>query len=119
MIIGKTFTFDAAHYLPNYEGKCKNMHGHTWRVTLEVKGELLTEGPNIKMVMDLNDLKTVAHLLLDKWDHRVLNIFFEQPTCEEVAKELFSRLQEYLPAGVTVHSVQVQEGEGGWARCEN
>ena len=118
MIIGRTFTFDAAHRLPDHGGKCWEMHGHTWRVTLEVEGDRATQGQSNGMVMDLAELKTVAHTLLSRWDHKVLNEWFKHPTCENIAYELFKDLQEYLPVGVTVYSVQVQEGEGGWARCQ-
>ncbi|HEX3048027.1 MAG TPA: 6-carboxytetrahydropterin synthase, partial [Bacillota bacterium] len=40
----KQFTFDSAHYLPGYDGKCKNMHGHTWRVEVGIKGKHLKNG---------------------------------------------------------------------------
>ncbi len=51
-------SFDAAHFLKGYEGKCSNIHGHRWKVIVEVKGEdLKQEGPKRGMVVDFSDLK--------------------------------------------------------------
>jgi len=115
MIIGRTFTFDAAHYLPDYEGKCKNMHGHTWHITVEVEGPIQDKGSSKGMVFDLSKLKEVVNYVLDKWDHKVLNTFLDPPTCENVAEFLGKKVDEGLPTQVRIHSVKVQEGEGGYA----
>ena len=119
MIIGKRFKIDAAHYLPEYLGKCREMHGHTWYITVEVEGKIRAGGPTDGMVIDLNELSTAVHCILDRWDHRLLNEFFpeaEAPTCERLTQEIALRLQEYLPSEIFVHEVRVQEGEGGYAR---
>ena len=119
MIIGRTFHFDAAHYLPEYEGKCKNVHGHTWKVTIEVEGDIQDEGSHKGMVIDLSELKQGADLVLGIWDHNVLNKLTElTPTCENLALIIADRIQAYLSLNVKVKSVQVQEGEGGYARWE-
>lgn len=56
--------FDAAHFLTNYEGKCKNIHGHRWRVVVTIKGEL-TNG----MLVDFGDFKKDIKDLCDYFDH--------------------------------------------------
>ncbi len=115
MKVGKTFKFDSAHYLPHYEGKCKEMHGHTWHVTVEISGPLQVKGPHRGMVMDLNLLKDVVEKVISKWDHQVLNNFLECPTCEVLAGEIYKEIQENLPESIYGKTVKVQEGEGGYA----
>uniref|UniRef100_A0A6M3KFR9 Putative 6-Pyruvoyl tetrahydrobiopterin synthase n=1 Tax=viral metagenome TaxID=1070528 RepID=A0A6M3KFR9_9ZZZZ len=116
MIIGRVFHFDAAHHLPKHPGWCKNLHGHTWKVTVEVSGYINTE---TRMVMDLKDLKALVKGLLDVYDHQCLNDFMSMPTCEFLTLILHDGLQYLLPSGVKMHSIQVQEGEGGYAREEH
>lgn len=118
MIIGKTFKIDGAHFLPRYDGKCRRMHGHTWTITVEVHGDIQEYGPNEGMVMDLNQLSKAVHAIIDKWDHQVVNDFLKvPPTCENVSMIIALDLKEMLPRGVHVHSVSVQEGDGGYAKC--
>lgn len=57
-------SFDAAHFLSNYNGKCKNIHGHRWRVIVEIKGTL-TNGMLVDFGILKNDLKELA----DFFDH--------------------------------------------------
>lgn len=85
----KTFQFDAAHFLPNYEGKCKNLHGHTWLLEVEVSlmlpFDLISEGPKQGMVIDFGDLKEVVQReVIDKLDHTLLNDVIENPTAENI-----------------------------------
>lgn len=63
-------SFDAAHFLYGYEGKCSNIHGHRWRVVLEVSGEELTdEGQMRGMLIDFGDLKKDLKEEMDYLDH--------------------------------------------------
>ena len=63
-------SFDAAHFLYGYEGKCSNIHGHRWRVVLEVSGEELTdEGQMRGMLIDFGDLKKDLKEEVDYLDH--------------------------------------------------
>lgn len=66
----KQFTFDMAHMLDGHDGKCKNLHGHTYILQVEVSGSLHEQGAKKGMVMDFADLKDIvkAHIL-DKMDH--------------------------------------------------
>lgn len=63
-LITSESSFDAAHFLTNYEGKCKNIHGHRWRVVVTIKGEL-TNG----MLVDFGDFKKDIKDLCDYFDH--------------------------------------------------
>lgn len=114
MIIGKRYYFDAAHFLPGHP-KCGKMHGHTWTVDVEVEGEMDPE----MMVLDFNILNEKVKSVLDKLDHRALNDIVPIPTCESIAYSIFHNLQFELRPSIKVHSVQVQEGMGGWARKES
>jgi len=80
--------FDAAHFLPNYEGKCKNLHGHHWVVELGVEGEI---DPKTGMVVDFSELKAFWEDNLEgKFDHRLLNDTLVNPTAENLAYYILS-----------------------------
>lgn len=104
--------FDAAHHLPNYDGKCANLHGHTWVVLVRVKGEIQSSG----FVCDFTTLKKIVNDAINHLDHTELNNFLTNPTCENLAMYLFWILQEQLKgANITLESVSIQEGIGGGA----
>ena len=81
MIVAKSMEFCAAHYLPNYEGKCSQMHGHTWKVELAVKGEVDEE---TGMVVDFTEIKAFLDGVKDKFDHTLLNDIIPNPTAENI-----------------------------------
>lgn len=66
----KEFTFDSAHHLPGYEGKCRWMHGHTYRLQVGVNGPVCEESG---MVIDFAEIKTFMEEILEMLDHHVLN----------------------------------------------
>ena len=70
VLVSKSFTFDASHHLHCYEGKCKNLHGHTYKVILGISGK-----PNgIGLVMDFSEIKDLWKQELEPYlDHRYLN----------------------------------------------
>ena len=69
-MVSKEFTFDAAHHLFNYEGKCKSLHGHTYHLQIAVSGYLDERG----MTYDFGDLKNIYKNHLEPYlDHRYLN----------------------------------------------
>ena len=82
--VTKVFTFDSAHNLRDYEGACKNLHGHTYKLEVTVSGEL----DKIGMVCDFKDLSSlIKDNIISKLDHRYLNEVFEfNPTCEMMVK---------------------------------
>lgn len=82
MYILKTeHSFDSAHFLANYEGKCKNIHGHRWKVEIEVQSEtLIKDGQLAGMVVDFGDLKKDVKAMVDYYDHALI---IEQNTMRE------------------------------------
>lgn len=90
MIVAKRVSFDAAHFLPHYEGKCNQTHGHHWVVELAVEGPVDTDG----MVVDFTVLKGFLQGIVDEFDHKLLNDLIQNPTAENIClyiKEEFGR----------------------------
>ncbi|MEI8279668.1 MAG: 6-carboxytetrahydropterin synthase QueD [Bacteroidota bacterium] len=98
MIIFKKFTFDSAHFLPNVPDghKCKEMHGHTYQLTVFIEGNLLKD---LNWVMDFSDLKEVVGPVIDQVDHKMLNNIpgLENPTCEAIAIWLWNNIKPGVP----------------------
>lgn len=118
--IGKTFTFEAAHWLPGLPDghKCARQHGHSYTVEVELCSEELTP-PGF--VVDFGDLAPLKRHLDERFDHQQLNEVAEvAPTSENLARLIFdwccSNLE--LPAGAMVAAVRVKETAGTWARYE-
>ena len=66
-------SFDAAHFLWKYEGKCRNIHGHRWNVVAKIKSqELEQEGQTRGMVVDFGNLKKDLKKLCDSFDHSLI-----------------------------------------------
>ena len=66
-------SFDSAHFLHGYIGKCKNIHGHRWTVEIEVKAEELTQqGEKRGMLVDFGQLKLDLKQLLEEYDHKLI-----------------------------------------------
>ena len=107
--ITKAFTFDSAHWLPNVpEGhKCGRLHGHTYKVTLAVEGDL---DPTLGWIVDFGDLKDIWKPLEKRLDHFCLNDIegLENPTAENMARWIFEELSGALPqlADVTVSETE-------------
>ena len=94
-IIGKVFEFHAAHYLPNYEGNCKSLHGHGYKMEVLIKGKVnATSG----MIMDFKKLKEIVErIILDPLDHTLLNNVFENPTAEIMVASIYYSLKKEIP----------------------
>ncbi|WP_425806236.1 6-carboxytetrahydropterin synthase QueD [Desulfitobacterium sp. Sab5] len=113
--VTKSFTFDAAHFLPNHKGKCSNMHGHTYKLEVTVmrdKGQLMTDGSDEGMVIDFSDLKSIVKSeVIDKVDHKLLNeVFSFRTTAENMAAYIFDVLDQNLqPLGVKVERIKLWE----------
>ena len=83
MKVVKKFTFDSAHYLPNYVGKCKQLHGHTYTLEVIVDGAV---NQDTGMVVDFHDIDFfVKSKILPELDHHCLNDVVVNPTAENVA----------------------------------
>jgi 6-pyruvoyltetrahydropterin/6-carboxytetrahydropterin synthase len=88
--VTRTFTFAAAHQLPWHQGKCRNLHGHTYRLEVAVRGPLNEDG----IVVDFSELASVVRVvILDRYDHQFLNDYFENPTAELLAMNFYKELE--------------------------
>ena len=128
----KIFHFEAAHALNGYDGKCRNIHGHSYEMRVTVKGLPLNEPGNPKngMVIDFHDLKTIVNQeVVDKLDHAFIignnmpKDFVEitrhnfdkvvelpyQPTTENMLADFAERIKKRLPQHVDLYSVTLQE----------
>jgi 6-pyruvoyltetrahydropterin/6-carboxytetrahydropterin synthase len=129
----KEFTFESAHALEGYDGKCRHIHGHSYRFYVTVIGEPVTDPANPKcgMVMDFGELKALVNEeVVEPMDHafvmrrtesadavdRVLREGFGnvvlvdyQPTCENMLADFASRISRRLPAGVALYSLKMYE----------
>lgn len=125
-------SFDAAHFLKDYPGKCHNLHGHRWTVVIEVSSMTLDEG---SMVIDFTDIKKELKMMADHFDHcliiekdslkqetykalisedfRIVTVDF-RPTAECFAKYFFDQLSSKFP----VSKVQVYETPNNVATYE-
>ncbi|MCL5735522.1 MAG: 6-carboxytetrahydropterin synthase QueD [Actinobacteria bacterium] len=106
-------SFAAAHRLPDHEGKCFRLHGHTYGLEVTVEGTPQETGPAAGMIMDFADLRRrVDELIVGQLDHQMLNEVLDfVPTVEAVAAWAFERLRE---AGVPVVRVRLSEGPNSW-----
>lgn len=106
--IGRTYRFESAHHLPHLpEGhRCRNLHGHNYRVEVVLRGGLDTRG----FVMDFAEIDAMVEPLLRMVDHRLLNDVpgLENPTAEIIAAWFFERIQG-------CESVRVYENDDCWA----
>lgn len=72
MKVTKEVTFDSAHMLSNYKGKCQNLHGHTYKLQVSVEGPIAAEGDEEYMVTDFNNLKHVIDNVIECFDHAII-----------------------------------------------
>ncbi|MBW3668501.1 MAG: 6-carboxytetrahydropterin synthase QueD [Actinobacteria bacterium] len=101
--VTRSFAFEAAHELPWHPGKCKRLHGHNYRFEVTVEGPLDERG----VVIDFDDLKRMVETeVVDRYDHRYLNDFFDNPTAELLAQDVWKRLEA---AGLRVARLRLWE----------
>jgi len=116
----KVFEFEYAHFLPQHEGKCKNVHGHSGKLEIEIFGPVGANG----MVMDFGNLKKiVTENITSKLDHIFLNNhpteFTENPTAENIVLWVRMELQKYLPISKLIRRVRVWETSSSYAEWRN
>lgn len=108
--IFKTFTFEAAHRLPNVPAghRCGRLHGHSYSVELSIEGHVNREAG---WVMDFGDIKAAFTPIENELDHNYLNEVpgLENPTSEVLAKWIWDRLANCFPSGVALAAVTVRE----------
>ena len=135
----KEFSFEAAHALEGYDGPCREIHGHSYRLFVTVKGTPLpaSEGPQAGMVMDFRLLKRiVSEAVVDRLDHalvlqrtaatealratlaehfgNVVEVDY-RPTCENMLADFAARIAPQLPAGVVLHALRLYETASSYA----
>ncbi len=137
--VTKIFFFESAHALHAYDGKCKNIHGHSYKLSVTVAGETLDDALHVKngMVMDFGDLKRIVKKeIVDVFDHAtILNArssdaevgkFLQkkghklllvdyQPTSEMMLLDFANRLKKEMPEGVKLHSLRLYETATSYA----
>jgi len=92
-----------AHYLPGYEGKCAELHGHNLKIEVKVDAEI---DPATGMVIDFAEIKKI----LRKYDHKLMNDFMEMPTAENFAYKILNSVVDKAKNPYKV-SVRVWEDE--------
>jgi 6-pyruvoyltetrahydropterin/6-carboxytetrahydropterin synthase len=98
VLLRKSFTFEAAHVLPNHPGKCSRLHGHSYRLDVTLEGPLQADGPAAGMIEDFEVVsRVVKAAVIGELDHRSLNELIENPTAERIACWVWSRLAPQLP----------------------
>ena len=97
--ITKQFRFEAAHTLPKHDGKCKDLHGHSYLLEVTITGDIQSAGPKEGMIMDFTDVSVIVDReIISQWDHKFLNDLVSfTTTAENLANEIFARLDKYLP----------------------
>lgn len=143
----KLFTFEAAHALDGYDGKCRHIHGHSYRLEVTVKGEPLEDDndPKCGMTLDFGELKRIVNAeIVERFDHSLVvqrtdgsddewlaplkarfgNIIETpyRPTCENMLTDFARRLRRAMPAGVQLCSLKMYETAtscAGWYADDN
>lgn len=127
----KEFTFEMAHVLEGYDGPCRNVHGHSYRLKVTVIGSPINDitNPKLGMVMDFGQLKSIVkqkvvdrfdHVLLVKSDSELLkqcNLLSlgkiepvdYQPTCENLLIHIADLISSGLPSEIKLHSLKLHE----------
>lgn len=98
----KEFKFEASHVLPNHDGKCSRLHGHSWRGWVIVEGNTLeNKGPKVGMLIDYGAISMAVKPMVEKFlDHYHLNDSIpgmQNPTSECIAKWVFDYLNPKIP----------------------
>ncbi len=94
MYISRDFKFDSAHNLICYEGKCENLHGHTYRLKVTLSGK---QDETTGMIIDFNQLqKIVDEKVIERLDHNYLNKIIEQSTAENIIQWIWNELKTPL-----------------------
>lgn len=139
--VTKVFDFEMAHALWGYDGKCSNIHGHSYRLTVSVEGEVLQKAghPKDGMVVDFADLKAIVKReVVDVYDHAlVINkqtpeelilalqrhyakvyVTDWQPTCENLLLEYVRRIRQHLPPQLELRYAKLRETATSYAEWE-
>ena len=137
--ITKQFSFETGHALYGYDGKCRNVHGHSYKLSVTVIGKPIDDSSNVKfgMVIDFSDLKKIVkEEIVDQFDHatvfnkntphvelakelkdrghHVLLVNY-QPTSEMMVIDFAKKIKSRLPKNIKLHSIKLQETDTSFA----
>ena len=137
--ITKQFNFETGHALYGYDGKCKNVHGHSYKLSVTVIGTPITDNSNVKwgMVIDFSDLKKIVkEEVVDVFDHAIVfnkntphislamnmreeghNVILAdyQPTSENMVIDFAQKIKNRLPKEIKLFSLRLQETDSSCA----
>ena len=137
--ITKQFSFETGHALYGYDGKCKNVHGHSYKLSVTVIGRPIDDTNNVKygMVIDFSDLKKIVkEEIVDVFDHatvfnkntphvelakeltdrgHMVILADYQPTSENMVIDFAERIKSRLPKNIKLHSLKLQETDTSFA----
>ncbi len=115
--ITKIFEFASAHFLPEHEGKCKNIHGHNFSLEITVTGDIHTCGPQKGMIMDFGNLKEIVNsTIINRFDHVVLNSLCENPTAEMMIIDIANILDtQFQKLSVSLVKIKLWETSTSFA----
>jgi 6-pyruvoyltetrahydropterin/6-carboxytetrahydropterin synthase len=100
LIVRRIFDFEAAHRLPNHPGKCRDLHGHSYRLVVSVDRPVDAESG---MAIDFSELKQVVKTqVVDRLDHKLINDLIDNPTAEVMSVWIWDRLSAVLPGLVEI-----------------
>ena len=138
--ITKEFSFETGHALYGYDGKCKNVHGHSYKLSVTVIGVPISDRSHVKfgMVIDFSDLKKIVkEEIVDHFDHatvfnqttphielanELINrghhviLVDYQPTSENMVVDFAQKIKDRLPKNIELHSLKLQETETSYAQ---
>lgn len=133
--ITKTFHFEAAHRITDYDGACRLLHGHSYKLEVSISGNLIGDSD---MLLDFKDLKSlVTSLVMDPWDHALLlknnvvnhsdfdhlndKIYWmeEEPTAERMVLWIAEKLSNSLSEDLTLSKLKLYETENSYAEWHN
>jgi 6-pyruvoyltetrahydropterin/6-carboxytetrahydropterin synthase len=138
--ITKQFSFETGHALYGYDGKCKNVHGHSYRLDVTVVGQPIDDTSHVKlgMVIDFSDLKKIVKEdIVDVFDHATVfnkntphvelakelkdrghNVLLVnyQPTSEMMVIDFAEKIKKRLPKNIQLHSLKLQETATSYAQ---
>lgn len=108
--------FSSAHQLRGYKGKCEDLHGHNWKVEIDVIGPDLDE---IGMLIDFKIIKEILKNAITGLDHTMLNNLspFDKinPSSENLAKFLYEKISKLLPTAIKLSAISIWESENSKA----
>lgn len=135
--ITKEFHFEMAHALYEHDGPCRHIHGHSYQLSVTVKGEVVNEpgNPGNGMVMDFSVIKAIVQeQIVSKLDHALLleenaaqaiaagHSFFQRvikvsytPTCENMLFDFVQRIKSKLPRHISLQRVMLRETPTSYA----